>query len=323
MKLTRIFILFIIAFITIYLSYIKTDTETNVNSNKMKSTKMRSAITADTQFMTIDKDNGEISSVKLDISSLLPKQTQQSVKWNTLVFTEPAEPVKQTLSNLVKSFGFPENVKSFTIELVGGGGSGASPSMLAKAGAGGGGAGAYFKTTVTIDDDYLVSWTVGAGGIASSGSADYNGNIGNPTTFTVGDMTITVNGGGGGFIGNNTPLSPQPGSGGNGSESIIIVDPSKRINKNYISVAGGDGSSGTVGTYPDKGSLPAGGTGGASFFGSGGKGTAGQYSGASIDASKGKAWGSGGGGGAANLLSTTSKNGGNGASGVVIISWIS
>lgn len=182
------------------------------------------------------------------------------------------------------------------IECVGGGGGGGSAtgqgSSPVRAAGGGGGAGGY---TIGI---YSAS-TIGASQSITIGSGGGSGSSGNTTS--VGSLISSSGGGSGGSGG-------VVGAGGSGAGAS---------GTGTLSVAGGDGCCGIGVFVGGTGSDAIGGTGGASYFGSGGAGGS-AGNGSQTNGSNGQAFGSGGGGGASNVSNSTA-NGGNGARGVVLI----
>jgi len=185
----------------------------------------------------------------------------------------------------------PTGVTAVQVELVGGGGSGGNSANTSPYGSsGGGGAGGYFRLVLNSTLASSLSYGVGAAG--------------NNTTVTYNGYTYTATAGGAGGI--NNVSSTYPGVGGVGGV------PSFSANTACLSalvVNGGDGQAG--GNLVNGTSSVYGGTGGASYFGSGSKGGP-----AGAAAANATAYGSGGGGGG-----NSTGTGGAGAPGVVIITY--
>jgi hypothetical protein len=287
MKLNIIFILFI-AFITIYLSYTKTDTETNVNSNKMKSTKMRSTITADTQFMTIDKDSGEISSVKLDLSSLVSKpRTRQ-------IFATVSGATTST------TIAIPTGVEYLVFEIIGGGGAGANAIGLF-GGGGGGQSGLYLKGNLDLSGVTSIVCNIGLGGTTPADNT--NGGEGGTTNITViknnTTYIISAPGGQGGICGSvKTPTYAGPG--GFHSQAYTISPPLD-ISPVFSIIGGAGGNSNCA---QEGKTYSTGGDGASSYFGGGGRGATSSSYLSSIGA-----YGSGGGGGSNAANPSAGNNG--------------
>jgi len=188
------------------------------------------------------------------------------------------------------TWNIPTGVRRIKIQMVGPGGAGYGyPTNTSPyASGGGGGAGGYLEAII---DSSLAS------SLTYSTVTQANG---------TGTMTLTYNGNtfsctpGYSAVGN----SFNPGLGGSGGSGVL---PASGYLQGFVS-AGGDGGCGT--NVMNGVNTAAGGTGGASYFGSGGKG---GYNGAGTT---GSAWGSGGGG------ASVTYSGGNGAPGVIIISYM-
>lgn len=177
----------------------------------------------------------------------------------------------------------PYGITRIKVIVTGGGGGGGATNSDDMAG--GGGAGATAIKTIDVTNITSVQLTVGAGKVGYTDSQTNGVSYGNPSSFgtycTAGGGS---NGGGGWAIG---------GYGGTATGGDI-------------NIAGGDGQGGAIDMTN---SYLAAGTGGASYWGSGGCGdTRTNYLGRD-----GLAYGSGGGGGA------TTQQGNTGAGGIVII----
>ena len=185
------------------------------------------------------------------------------------------------------TFVVPLGVNLVRVRMVGGGGGGGGGS--ASSGGAGGGAGGYAEAVLSIPSGTEVPVVVGAGGGGSSGPDAYGGNGG---TSSFGSY-LAATGGSGGI---NYPGGSAGGGGGFGYGSGTML------------CGGGAGMDGQTGA------LVWGASGGASFFGGGGRGAMGAwYAGGPSDA---PAWGAGGGG-----AYFTATQGGNGCSGIVIVEW--
>lgn len=168
------------------------------------------------------------------------------------------------------------------VEMVGGGAGGVENSA-GSFGGGGGGAGEYARGTFSAADiGASKAATIGAGGAANSAGG----------TTSLGTL-LTAAG-----AGSTSGLSYVGGPGGTGGTGT------------GLHIAGGQGSTGS-GVY--SGPVLMGGSGGASFFGGGGRGGVGNLD----HGSAGSAYGSGGGGN--GNTSTTWSNGGAGKAGVIVI----
>lgn len=183
--------------------------------------------------------------------------------------------------------------KKIRITMTGGGGGGggcqAASSAETFSGAGGG-AGGTIITTFLLTGAVSYPVIIGAGGAGGNGPA--NGSDGGATTF--GALVAT----GGGGAGKSSASNTAGGSGG----TPLTGD---------IRIAGGYGNDGQSGV------LFLTGSGGASYFGGGGRSGAGAGTGGG--GVSGSAPGTGGGGAYDPAYSGLSGRGGNGAAGIVII----
>ncbi len=186
----------------------------------------------------------------------------------------------------------------------GGGGGGATGTASASSWAGGGASGGYFEKRFTgISSATTYTIAVGAGGLAGV-AANGTGSTGSITTFacpaacTGGALTVTANGGLGGVsiaVGTSI-LSSMGGAAG------------------AVSTNGDVNATGSPGEYALRFSATTGntGSGAASVFGSGGKGS--NAAGVGVTPV-----GFGGGGSGAASISTAANAGGAGAPGVLVI----
>jgi len=176
-----------------------------------------------------------------------------------------------------------------------GGGGGGVSNTAANGAAGGGGGGSYLEKTVTVTPNTVYAYTVGAAGTGVSGAA---GNNGGNSTFVVGGVTYTCNGGTGGPLDTST-AGLQEKIGGAGG----VVSTNGDLNS-----TGDNGQSGVV-------ALTGGGlsgNGAGSQFGGGGLAIA-----ASGTGNAGGGFGSGGSGGLS--LTQAARTGGNGTGGCWIV----
>jgi len=221
----------------------------------------------------------------------------------------------------------PSGVTQVTVEVVGGGGGGggAGATVQAYGGGGGGGAGAYTKAVVNVSSGNTYSIIVGAGGAggtSTSGGTNTggtNGSNGSNSSFGLSSsLLISANGGSGGtkpLYNQTNPADSGPndawsaGWGGIGGTVASITD-TNSVTISILKSAGGSGDDASINTGRN---FELGGTGGASYFGSGGRGQNDEI----VDLTPGMAIGSGGGGGCAQFP----MNGGAGASGAVIITY--
>lgn len=183
----------------------------------------------------------------------------------------------------------------------GGGGGGADGGGGDCGGGSGGGAGATcIELFAASDIGASQTVTIGAAGTAGANTGGNGGNGGN-TTFgalhTAGGGT-----GGNGIVANDNDTFTLGVAGGTATGGLI-------------NITGGDGSLGEGNGLPT-GSFGMGGTGGASFWGGGGRGSAAEAS--SLAGSNGGAFGSGGGGASVGDTATGAA-GGTGAAGICVV----
>lgn len=184
------------------------------------------------------------------------------------------------------TFVVPNGVTQIRVRAVGGGGGGAGASSTL-AGSGGGGGG-YAEAILSVAPGTSIWVTVGAGGAGGANASTWGTNGG---TSSFGPY-IAATGGQGGLV---FPGGASGGFGGTGYGPQICCP-------------GGAGMDGLAGSWLGAAS------GGASYFGGGGRGARGPWSaGGPSDA---QAFGAGGGG--AYLYAA---QGGSGANGVVIVEW--
>ena len=192
------------------------------------------------------------------------------------------------------TFIVPAGVTSVNVQVWGAGGAGGGSTSDGNSGAGGG-AGGYSYGTLAVTPGTSILYTVGAGGIGSTG----NGASGGNSSF----LTITANGGDGGRANGGSVGTGGTASGGS------------------TNTTGGSGNGGGSNMGGKGGNAPAGG-------GTGGNGNSNN------DGSIGNSPGGGGGGGEANRYydwkwydwfnyTTDSYAGGNGGKGQIKISWAS
>lgn len=190
----------------------------------------------------------------------------------------------------------PSTIKTVKVTLVGAGGAGGGTTAVAGGIAGGGGASGsicvkYFNNVSGL----VFSYTVGTGGVGSAGA----GATGGDTTFTLGGITVTAKGGGGGSAGalqNTNVLGGVPSTASsNGDINITGSHGQNSVSTGAAATAtGGNGAPGYLGMGAGRGGIA-------------GAGIAGQYGGA------------GGGGGSSTGAATVI--GGNGANGLIIIEY--
>lgn len=220
-----------------------------------------------------------------------------------------------TINNTAGSYSFanPGAHKFIHLQMMGGGGGGAGAAQGSNLTRGGGGGGAGAFTEVWIPAGTLtfpVSYVVGARGTGGVGAA--NGNAGGASNFG----TITAPGGSGGPIGPTTPdnatgtFTQGVGSGASGG-SVGAVP----VGTGY-SVGGGRGA-GPIYAVTYNGTSffcdPAGGDGGSSYYGMGGRGA--SASGSTLDATA-----AGAGGAGAGITADGNATGGLAGAGQLIIS---
>lgn len=180
----------------------------------------------------------------------------------------------------------------FTVTGGGGGGGGMSQAAGNAAGGGAGGTAIYWVSGLAANTGYTV--TIGAAGSAGASSGTSGGAGGN-STVVIGATTITGAGGSGGE-GDTATGAKIGGSGGSATNGTINIS------------GGSGGSSIYTGTVANH----AGGVGGASYWGGGGKGG----TGAASAGQAGQAYGAGGGGASGTAA------GGAGKAGVVTVEWV-
>ena len=117
-----------------------------------------------------------------------------------------------------QTYTVPEGVDTVTLTMYGGGGGGGIAEAAGKGTNNGKGGGSGSRIVLTINEiapGTVLTFNVGAGGAAGSGSA--NGSVGGDTTLTYGGVTYTA---GGGYGGNSSGVLPNlvglPGNGGGG-----------------------------------------------------------------------------------------------------------
>ena len=180
----------------------------------------------------------------------------------------------------------PADVTQITVEVWGAGGAGGGSTENKEGGSGGGGGG-YSSGDFTVTPGQAISYTVGTGGIRSTG----NGTAGGSSSVTMSSVTLIANGGGGG--GSN---KGSVGTGGTASGGTTNTSGKNGKRGNSSGGDGGDGANG----------------------GAGGDGVSDR------NGNPGIAPGGGGGGGEAYwFFGTTSYAGGNGANGQVKITFTS
>lgn len=156
------------------------------------------------------------------------------------------------------SWTVPCGVSSITVDIWGGGGAGGGDGSNNSIGGAGGGSGAYVTSVITVTGGVVYSYTVGAGGIGSTG----NGTAGGATTFG----SMLANGGLGGLANSATATGTVGGSGGTSTNGTIGAGGG--VNGGVGGTAPGSGggtggAGGTAGSNGVDGSFPGGGGGGA------------------------------------------------------------
>ena len=189
--------------------------------------------------------------------------------------------------------------------MVGAGGSGAYCTTF-YGGSGGGGSGAYLKAYFPNNVSATLTCFVGQGGLAQA-TTNNDGFDGGASYISSGLFQMTCNGGMKGLKGSETSGGAH-GQGGLGGDVSIVNLNTLTFSPSFIRVTGGDGCNANGGAASVL--TFSGGNGGASYFGSGGRGsvTTNELS------ANGRAFGSGGGGSRGPL-------GGYGASGCIFFKW--
>lgn len=190
----------------------------------------------------------------------------------------------------------PADVRTIVVEVVGGGGAGGGSIGTAplNQGGGGGGAGAYLRDIIDVSAIANATFVVGVGGI---GVTNADGNPGISSTFNINSILAQ-----GGFSGQSATNRAGGGTGGIATGGTVTA----------VRSTGGDGGGGALGIDPQNPLLPLSGNGGASYFGSGGRGDFDDTNG-----QPGRAFGSGGSG--SGSISVAARSGANGATGIIIV----
>lgn len=207
--------------------------------------------------------------------------------------------LQTTVKTSGSSFSTGSNTNLLKIRMVAGGGAGGGNALISSndSASGGGGSGSYAEWTIAVTPNTSYTCSIGAGGVPASGN-NPGGNGGN-TTFTIGGITVTCNGG----IGGTGSAQGAQSSGGAGGA----------ISTNgTFNIPGQNGSGGLAGGFGDKA-----GDGGSTPLGFGGQGSS-NGNGAQSIANAGTGYGSGGSGISAKG-SFGASQGGAGAPGVIII----
>ena len=194
----------------------------------------------------------------------------------------------------------PQGARSIRVQVQAGGGAGGgvvATSTSQVCGAGGGAGGGYGESTLlanSVDDSVTV--TVGSGGTGGTGTG------GNGTSSSFGSYVSATGGPGGGTtgaVGTNAGIS-----GATGASETIVGD---------IQINGQGGAFGIAAFS----AVSAGGMGGNSYLGGGGRGC--SAAGALVTGTAGMGYGSGGGGACSGTSANAAANGGDGAPGIVIV----
>lgn len=217
------------------------------------------------------------------------------------------------------TFTKPAGVTSVTVECWGGGGAGGG--AISNPGAGAGGAGGQYASSILTygSAEQSISYTVGAGGVASNG----NGLSGSNSTWNTNEVVAVggaggianaglsqqVAGGAGSLVGGIGDIVYKGGNGYNG-ESL-----GPEINAAYS--GGGGGGAGSTGNGGTALVFPIGGLGTSEFGGNGGDGF--STAAAATNGNPGSNYGGAGSGGA--TFQATNATGGSGAQGLIRVSY--
>lgn len=184
------------------------------------------------------------------------------------------------------------------VQAGGGAGGGVVASPAGEVCAGGGGAGGAYGESWLSANSVAASETVTVG----TGGAGGTGTGGNGTTSSFGSLVSATGGPGGGTTG--TAASNAGVSGATAGSETVVGD---------LAIAGGGGGAGA--RQPSGVSIS--GTGGSSFLGNGGRGTA--AAGALVGGNNAQGFGGGGGGAVSGTTNNAAANGGDGTGGIVIV----
>jgi hypothetical protein len=188
----------------------------------------------------------------------------------------------------------PCGVTSITVQCWGGGGAGGSANANSTTGGGGGGGGYSATNNIVVTAGSSISYTVGAGGLPSSGASGGNGEI---TTFS----SVIANGGTGGGYANTQTSNGGAGASTTGASGGTVT-------------AGSNGTGGAKST-----GLFVGGNGGNAGGTGGGTGGAGGVQNAGVNGSA--PGGGGGGSGVDNNAGGLASLGGAGGNGQITITY--
>ncbi|UWG98593.1 DUF5057 domain-containing protein [Dehalobacter sp. DCM] len=202
----------------------------------------------------------------------------------------------------------PAGVSSIKVELWGGGGGSARARNGTKL-IGGGGGGAYTMGTLTVTPGTAYSYTVGAGGTGGTSSNNSGGN-GVNSTFQVGAITLTANGG----RGSSNANGAAGGAASTGTSVTTSYKGGDGANAGSTYSGGGGGGAGRTGDGGNAATSAAGA--GNTPGGNGGAGRSSQNTGAN-----GLTYGGGAGGAFRASSQGTNQNGGNGAPGQIVITY--
>ena len=211
----------------------------------------------------------------------------------------PGRLLKTTTLTTGTSFTTGPNTNTIKVRAWGAGGGGAGCTSVAAAASagGGGGAGGYGEVVFAVSPNTAYAYAIGALGAGNSGAA---GSAGGNTTFTVGSVTLTANGGSGAVVATaSASLTTYAGGAGGtvGSGGTI----------NGSGAPGEPGQTLLVATP-----IVASGSGGSCLAGEGGVGLAAVGAGTS-------GTGNGSGGGGAATGAATVRTGGSGTGGIVSV----
>ena len=270
--------------------------------------------------------SGDITSTTNPIDVVIDKNMTITANFSDPDFTKPL-----ILSAAGSgSITIPAGVTSVTAQVWGGGGAGGSASNDAVASqtrGGGGAGGGYASVTRTVTAGQVLTYTVGAAGIAAPvGFANMsvdpmqNGGLSNVSIDS--DVIAQAAGGKGGTNIAGTTTTPQGGSGGTtpklGNIGTVLYYGGNGGTANSASTGSGGGSAGASGNGGDAviGST----TGGAAGIGGGAAGGNGINS--TNPGNPGKSPGAGGSGAAVRASANTIQKGGDGANGSMILTFV-
>jgi hypothetical protein len=304
---------------TLYTYYLSADDAsiTNLDTNTITTNTLSSSVTF---IDTLDVNTGTVDILDVNTSTVNNLSADTAHITSPILSTDNSTQFATT--NFVRQFGGFQNMAVYTsgtgtvdlsslgegiekikVTVVGGGGGGGG-TLIGAAGrvGGGGGSGGMAIGYITNISNLGTSFTynVGVGGPGVNGE---NGLTGANSTFTLGSVVVTGNGGEGGVAGTGT-TNAAGGLGGTASGGQVNKTGNAGDQSIYASATVGQSQSGR---------------GGSTFFGPGGDAKHSFVAAQNFGHSAEPNTGSGGGGSATSTSANTT--GGNGGSGIIIVEW--